>query len=161
MEPPRLPKVYLETTILSYLVARPSRDLVVAARQELTFDWWTRRRSEFELHCSELVIEEAELGNDEAARQRLALLEGVWVIQIDDEARALANSLLQAGCLPMTAKADALHIAIASVNAIEFLLTWNCRHIANAELRPNIERVCREQGYEPSLLCTPQELMGH
>ncbi len=160
MDPPRLPKVYLETTILGYLAARPSRDLVVAAHQELTFEWWTRRRSGFDLHCSELVIEEASLGDGDTSRRRLALLEGVRVLRIDDRAKELADRLLESGCLPHKARVDALHIAIAAVGSVDFLLTWNCRHIANVQSRSSIDCLCREQGHEPPLLCTPQELMG-
>jgi hypothetical protein len=90
----------------------------------------------------------------------LAVLEGVPQLEIRADAVELSRALLQRGPLPSKASADALHIAIAAVPGVEYLLTWNCKHIANAEMRPLIERGCRARGYEPPVLCTPEELMG-
>ena len=153
-------RVYLETSIISYLAARPSRDLITAARQQLTHEWWTRRRSAFEPCISELVAAEAAGGDPEAAGRRAELLRGLPLLNISEEATTLARNLLQAAGLPARAGADALHIALAACHGIDYLLTWNSTHIANAELRPRVERACRDCGYEPPVLCTPDELMG-
>lgn len=152
--------VYLETSIISYLVARPSRDLVTAARQELTREWWGRRRALFEVFVSEAVIAEARAGDAEAAARRLAILADLPLLDVTAEVTRLAGALAKALGLPRQAAADAVHIAAAAGHGIEFLLTWNSTHIANAELRPTIEEVCRNSGYVPPILCTPDELMG-
>jgi predicted nucleic acid-binding protein len=153
-------RVYLETSIISYLAARPSRDLVTAARQQLTYDWWMQRRSAFELCISELVVAEAAAGDPDAAERRTRLLRDLPLLNISEEATDLARNLVQVARLPPRAGADALHIALAAVHGIDYLLTWNSAHIANAELRPKLERACRDNGYEPPVLCTPDELMG-
>ena len=152
--------VYLETTIVSYLVARPNRDLVTTAHQQLTAEWWKERRSRFGLFASELVIREAAAGDQEAARRRLDALGGVPLLALNSDVLLLAKHLVEGGAVPAVAAADAAHIAVATVHGMEFLLTWNCRHIANAEMRERIERACRSRGYEPPVLCTPEELMG-
>jgi predicted nucleic acid-binding protein len=153
--------VYLETSILSYLAARPSRDLVSAARQQLTHDWWGRRRSQFSVYISELVIAELRAGDAAAADKRVQLVEGIDVLAITDEVTALARHLAREAGLPPKAGADALHIAIAAYHGVDYLLTWNSAHIANAELRPKVEALCRARGFEPPVLCTPDELMGN
>jgi len=154
-------RVYLETSIISYLAARPSRDLVTAARQQLTHEWWTRRRSAFEVCISELVVAEAAAGDpDDAAERRAQLIRDLPSLSISEEAIALARNLLQGAGIPARAAADALHISLAACHGINYLLTWNSTHIANAELRPKVERACRDNGYEPPVLCTPDELMG-
>lgn len=152
--------VYLETTVISYLAARPHRDLVTAAHQQVTHDWWTHRHNEFDLYVSELVIREASAGDPDAAARRLTFLEGIAPLAVSDAARSLAGRLIQAGVVPVRAAADALHVALAAVNGIDYLLTWNCQHIANARMRARIENTCRENGYEPPVLCTPEELLG-
>lgn len=152
------PKVYLETTIPSYLTAWPSRDLVKAAHQQITREWW-QNRTRFDLYISQLVLREASGGDAEAARLRLEALRGIPVLALSPAASALAQQLVQQGLLPENTVADALHIAIAVVNGMDYLLTWNCAHIANAALRHRIEAICRASGYEPPVLCTPEELM--
>lgn len=147
------PTVYVETTVPSYLTAWPSRDLVRAG------DWWARR-SEYELRVSSLVLLECGAGDPNAATQRLAALEGVPVLAQVPEAEALAEALLREVPLPARAAADALHIAVAAVNGFAYLVSWNCAHIANAALRPRIEAVCRQAGFEPPVICTPRELLG-
>ncbi len=151
-------KVYIETTIPSYLTAWPSRDLVKAAQQQITKEWW-QTRDRFDLLVSQLVIEESRGGDPQAARERLEALAGVPVLRITGDATALASRLVDGVPLPEKASADALHIAIAVVGGIDYLLTWNCRHIANAAMRHKIEAVCRTDGYEPPVICTPVELM--
>jgi len=152
--------VYLETTIASYLASRPSRDLVIAARQELTREWWEDRRSQYALYVSQVVIDEAGDGDPEAAIKRLGYLEGIELLETTDSAVALAEALLQEGAVPEKAADDALHIAIATVHEMDILLTWNCRHIANADTLGAIGKLIRKLGYEPPVICTPDELTG-
>ena len=153
-------RIYLETTIVSMLAARPSRDIVQLAHQRITSDWWSQRRTVFDLHVSELVIAEARQGDPDAAERRMALIANTPVLRITPEARALALRLVQAAALPANALADALHIAVATAHGMAYVLSWNCKHIANAEKRPHIEAVAREAGYVAPHLCTPEELMG-
>jgi len=153
------PTVYVETTVPSYLTAWPSRDVVRAGEQQVTRDWWARRFT-FELRVSSLVLLECGAGDADAASLRLAVLEGVPVLAQTVEAETLAETLLRDVPLPAKAAADALHIAVAAVNGVAYLLTWNCTHIANATLRPRIEALCRQSGYEPPVICTPRELLS-
>lgn len=152
--------VYLETSVISYLAARPSRDLITAARQELTRQWWARRRASFQIYVSEAVVAEASAGDRDAAARRLQILKGLPLLNVTPEVTRLAGALARALRLPRQAAADALHVATAACHGIEFLLTWNSTHIANAELRPTIERVTRRRGVVSPILCTPDELMG-
>jgi hypothetical protein len=153
------PKVYLETTIISYLTARPSRDIVMAANQETTRQWWNDCRDEFDLYISQLVFEEASAGDSDAARRRIEVVKAIVRLDITDQATSLGKSLVAGIPLPEKARADAVHIALAAVNGMNYLLTWNCSHIANAALRPRIEEVCRTMGCEPPVICTPLELL--
>ena len=153
-------KLYLETTIPSYLVGRPSRDLLVAAHQEITRECWESRRSQFELYVSELVLQEVRAGDTLLAGQRLELLRDIPILAVSSEILKLARDLITEGPIPRKAAGDAAHIAIATVYGCEYLLTWNCRHIANAELHRAIRRVVEQYGYEVPSLCTPEELMG-
>ncbi len=154
------PKVYLETTIVSYLTARPSRDLIIAAHQELTREWWENRRAEFELYASQLVLQEASAGDAEAAKSRLDILAPLPLLITNPAAVTLARSLTTKGPLPKKAGADALHIAIAATNGVDYLLTWNCKHIANAQMYTAVAAKCRAAGFEPPVICTPEELLG-
>jgi hypothetical protein len=153
------PRVYLETTIPSYLTAWLSRDLVMAARQQITREWWETRRQDFALFISQFVLDEAGLGDSDAAKRRLEMLTGVPLLDPSADVYTLADELMKRVPLPPKAAADALHIAIATINGMDYLLTWNCTHIANAALRASIELVCRENGYEPPVICTPEELL--
>lgn len=153
------PRLYVETSIVSYLAARPSGDLVTAARQQITRTWWERRRGDFDLFVSEFVTGEAALGDAEASAARLRALEDVPEIALSEEGRSLAESLISAGPLPAKAALDALHIAAAVTNGMDYLLTWNFKHLANATVRNQIERACRMRGYEPPIICTPEELL--
>ncbi len=154
------PKVHVETSVISYLTAWPSRDLIIAANQQLTQEWWKLKRQEFELYVSQMVIQEAERGDEEAAQERLQVLIDVPLLALSDDAMILAEKLISTQTLPQRAVEDALHIAVATVSGIDYLLTWNFKHIANATMRGRIEQVCREAGYEPPVICSPQELMG-
>ena len=150
--------VCVETTIVSYLAARPSHDIIVRAHQEVTRRWW-RQRATFELFASPLVVEEAGRGDSAMRSRRRRLLRNLPLLEITDDTRAVARRLLEGGPLPDQAEVDALHIGVAAVHGMEYLVTWNCRHIANARMRPQIEEVIRRSGYEPPILCTPEELL--
>jgi predicted nucleic acid-binding protein len=150
--------VYIETSVISYLTAQPSNDLRAMANQSATVDWWTTQRPNYSVFVSELVISEASKGHPEAAQRRLAAIANMPLLQISPEVRGLAQALIQHHALPLKAEADAYHVAITVVNGAEYLLTWNCTHIANAHTRPKIEATCRMLGYEPSVICTPLEL---
>lgn len=152
--------MYLETSVISYLTARPARDVVVLAHQQLTRDWWEQRRDLFELYTSEIVLAEAEKGDSDAARARVEILQSTQQLSANDETQRLVPALLRATGLPMKALADMAHVAIATVHGMQFLLTWNCKHIANAVVLRTVARICREHGYEPPVICTPEELMG-
>ena len=151
--------VYIETSIPSYLTARPSRDVRAAAWQQITHQWWDEGRRYYELFTSELVIAEASDGHPEAAARRLASLEGIAELLIDEEVQALAEALIAKGGLPSVAQADALHVAVAAVHRIDYLLTWNCRHIDNATRKPVIRAICVSEGYSYPEICTPMELL--
>ena len=154
------PKLYLESTIPSYYVARPSRDLIMAAQQQMTREWWMRRRKDFDIYVSQVVIDEVVAGDREMARQRRELLKPFGQLELSPEATSLAVALIRSGPLPRKATRDALHIAVSAVHEMQFLLTWNCRHIANAEMLRKIQSVCLERGFNCPVVCTPGELMG-
>jgi len=149
--------VYLETTIVSYLTGRRTRDLVTAAHQEITNEWW-EGRERFELFVSEAVLQEARGGDPTAADARRSALEGIAVLEVTSSATELARQLLDAAAVPPKAVVDAVHIAVAAVHGMDYLLTWNCTHIANAATRGRIERACRAAGFAPPVICTPEEL---
>ena len=151
-------KVYIETTIVSYLVASPSRDVIQSAHQQVTREWWARR-SRFDLFVSRPVLAEAGRGDVTAAARRLEKLTGIPQLSIGRGTGALANTLLRTGALPLKARIDAVHVAIAATNGMDYLLTWNLRHLANAAIRGKIEDACRRAGVRPPVICTPEELM--
>lgn len=153
-------RTYVETTVFSYLAARPSRDLVVAAHQQVTREWWDTRRRGFDLFISQVVVREAGAGDEEAKARRLELLQGLPLVAITDEAVQLAAALIGGALLPPKATDDALHLALATVHGMDFLLTWNCRHLANAELAFPIREELARRGYPPLVICTPEELLG-
>jgi len=151
---------YVETTVLGHLTSRMSRDLVTAGHQQLTQEWWEGHRQELDLYVSELVVQEAGAGDPIEAQKRLAALEGIPQLELTEACRRLAGELLAAHAIPREYAADALHVAVAAVHGMHYLLTWNCAHIANARRREAIEQVCREAGHEPPVICTPEELIG-
>jgi hypothetical protein len=152
------PKVYLETTVVSLLTARPTRDVIMLSMIEQTKKWWEAERDRFELFVSDIVIREAAAGDVVAARRRSEVLQRLAAVENDAESQALADVFLQNMALPAKATDDALHIAIAAVNQADYLLTWNCRHIANAAMRPKLEGLCLAEGYRCPIICTPPEL---
>ena len=150
--------VYIETTIIGYLTSWPRKDPLVAGQQTLTREWWDQERNDYDLVTSAVVRSEAAAGDATAAAERLAVIDKLRFLSITPESIALAQSLLSRLAIPPTEDRDAAHVGIAAAHGAHYLLTWNCRHLANATLRPKIELVCREQGYEPPIICTPQEL---
>lgn len=153
------PRVYVETSVVSYLTASPSRDIVIAGRQQVTREWWATAAGRFDLVISELVREEAAAGNRDAAQLRLAAISALPTVAVSAEVTRLAQALVDAGAVPMRAAQDAVHIAIAAVRQVPFLVTWNFRHIANAGARRQIEAVCGAGGIDPPVLCTPEQLV--
>ena len=153
------PTVYIETTVVSYLTAWPSRDIVRAGQQRSTRDWWDKHSAKFDLVTSELSIVEASAGDPTAAAERIKVLALLPVLPLTTDIRKIADQLLVDGAFPDTAKSDAVHIAIAASNAVTYLLTWNFRHLANATLRGRIQRSCERAGFPCPTICTPDELL--
>jgi predicted nucleic acid-binding protein len=150
--------IYVETSVVSYLAAERSRNLVTAAWQQVTWDFWELHRHRYDLYTSEIVVAEASAGEPRAAERRLKLLHGINELSVDDEAKALAAAILSDGVLPAKAELDALHIAVAVVNRLDFLLTWNCRHIDNPVTKPRVRATCARLGYATPEISTPLEL---
>jgi hypothetical protein len=141
------------------MAMRDSRDLRVAANQLSTREWWDVHRPNFDLFVSQFVIDECCQGDPKAAEERMFYLENISVLDANSEVEKLAEAISDVLQIPAKARIDAFHIAMASVHGIQFLLTWNCKHIANPEHRPKIERSCRDLGMEPPLICTPFDLL--
>ena len=152
--------VYIETSVVSYLTARATSNLLAAAWQTATAEWWDTHRSRFDLCTSALTVEEAGRGNQEAAARRLEALGGISMLPIMEAVAALSDAIISGRALPPSAQNDAIHIAVSAVHGIDYLLTWNFRHLANAETRPLIREVCEQKGYNSPEICTPSELMG-
>ncbi|MEO7839553.1 MAG: type II toxin-antitoxin system VapC family toxin [Anaerolineales bacterium] len=153
------PRVYLETTIISYFAARPSRDIITAAHQQITHEWWEGRRNNFDVFISQIVLQEVNEGDTGAVQRRMEMIDSIPEIEVNPEAVLLAQALVSGRIVPERAAADALHIAVATVQGMDYLLTWNLKHLANAVIRNAITDTCRQRGYEPPVICTPEELM--
>jgi hypothetical protein len=153
------PRLYLETTIPSYLTARTSRDLTKARHQHITLQWWNSWRTQFDIYVSEHVLTEAGDGDSDAARRRLDLIAPYVVLVPDVRSRKLAKLLMKNCGLPTRAEADAEHVAVAAVHSMNFLLTWNCAHLANEQFAPKIALICKAEGYICPTLCTPDQLI--
>lgn len=153
-------RVYIETTIPSYLTSRPSRYVITLGHQQITREWWERDRESFELYISQFVLDECADGDPVMAKDRLKLVQGLAVLEISDGAVELSKRLVDRGPLPAKADKDALHIAVAAANAMDYLLTWNMKHIANAFMKRAIDQKCRDAGFEPPVICTPEQLLG-
>lgn len=154
------PTVYLETTFVSLLTAWPSRVLVRAAHQQSTRDWWKRRRGDFNLFVSGLVLDEIKSGDAQAAHERMKAITDLPVLTITGPAIELTERILATKCIPAKAAMDAAHIAVAAVHQIHFLLTWNFKHINNAAISGQIETACTRAGFRCPVICTPDQLMG-
>lgn len=155
------PLVYIESSVISYLVSRPSRDVVIAGRQAISHDWWENHRHRFDLRISALIEEEISRGDSLAAQRRLQLIKDIPSLSISDEAVNLAKLLLSQGVVPKGSEEDALHISVASAQGVEYLLTWNFKHINNAEMKSGIFRVVESCGYACPQICSPEELGGN
>lgn len=153
-------RIYIESTIPSYIVARPARDLLQAARQQLTKDWWDLEREKHELFTSQVVLDEIGGGEVAMARLRLELIAPVKLLDLTEEAKSLTKRILDSGLLPPDADRDAAHIALATVHQMDILLSWNCRHIANAAIQVRLRRLAEQAGLALPVLCTPDELTG-
>ncbi len=154
-------RLYLETTIPSYLTSRPSRDLIIAGHQQVTRDWWEKRRDDFRCYLSQLVIDEASAGDPVAARERLKAIRDLPLLDITPGVAELASRILASGKIPRKAATDAAHIAVAAVHGMDFLVTWNCVHIANAANTRALARVfAARMGVNARSSVTPEELMG-
>ena len=152
--------VYLETTFISYFASRPSRDLLVAAHQQITYDWWTNRRKNFQCYVSQIVIDEVSAGDPEESQKRVEIIDIFPVLEVTGEAELLAKAILGSGAIPSRAVRDAAHVAVAAVHDVDYLLTWNCTHLANAQVIRKISVVCNREGFNMPTICTPEELMG-
>ena len=151
--------IYLETTIISYLAARPANDPISLMRQTITRDWWQLRRSDFEPIISDIVLQEIQRGDADAALRRLEMVKDIPALPVTEESVRLSELLVTDGPIPAGYPEDVLHIALCAVNSIEFLLTWNCTHIANAAIRYELEVHIDRMGYDCPIICTPEELM--
>ena len=153
-------RIYIETTIPSYLTARPSRDIIQAARQQLTREWWDSERHSADLCISQIVLDEAAAGDADAAQRRMTVIADLPLLDLTLEVDELAERIMTSGLLPEGASRDAVHIAVACVHHVDFLLIWNCRHIANATILRDLQHIIVDAGYEMPVICTPEELIG-
>jgi hypothetical protein len=152
--------VYIETSIVSYLTAWRSRDIIRSAQQQITREWWDVHRSSFRLYASQIVRLEAAAGDAKAAEDRMKVLSRLPLLEITETSLVIARALLKAAALPAVARRDAEHVGVAASNGMDYLLTWNCRHLANVAQRDKIEEVCAEFDYRAPKICTPEELFG-
>jgi hypothetical protein len=155
-----MPQVYIETSIVSYLRQRPSGQVIAAARQLLTQRWWDHGRMNYQLVTSQYVLDEAALGDPSLAADRLRALANIPLLDLPADVPQLASEILGRAILPSHALVDALHIAVTSFHEVEYLLTWNCKHIANAQMLPKIRDLLQELGYPVPIICTPEEMIG-
>ncbi len=153
------PSVYLETSFISYLTGPLSQSMLVATHQHITREWWKTHRLAFELFISSAVIEEVSQGNATQSARRLAALSGLSTLEPNNEVTELAKAFVQTQLVPSKVADDAYHIAMATVHQMNYLLTWNCKHIANAQLQPKLRQISLQRGYELPVLCTPYELL--
>jgi hypothetical protein len=156
-----MPSIYIETSIVSFLTARSSTNVLSSSRQWLTQKWWDESRLEYDLVTSQFVLDEASQGDQAQVAQRLAILHDLPLLEITPEVFQVADALLMSNILPSKARLDALHISIAAFHEVEYLLTWNCKHIANASILPLLYRKLVAFGLSPPLVCTVEEMMGY
>jgi predicted nucleic acid-binding protein len=152
--------VYIETSILGYLTARSTNNLILAANIEVTKEWWKFHRRVFTLYISQVVLDEVARGDTEIAVQRLEMLDGVPLVELNQAVLNLSAQFLAQSNLPAKASDDAVHIAAATVHGLDYLLTWNCKHIANAQIQRKLAEISLDFGYQLPIICTPYELLG-
>lgn len=155
-----MPTLYVETSIVSYLRGRPSGQVIAAARQLLTQRWWAAERLNYELVTSQYVLDEAADGDSSLAHQRLEALTGIPILPVEDAILDIAEAILEKAILPRSAAVDALHIAMVAHHNVNYLLTWNCTHIANARILPKVFDVLDRAGLARPIICTPEELLS-
>jgi len=155
------PLVYIESSVISYLAAKPGRDIVIAARQAVTHNWWTNKREEFDLCISALVEEEISKGDPEAAKRRLAYVAGINKLTVSALSTEIAEHLITDHAIPIGSEEDAIHIGIAASHGVQYLNTWNYKHINNVHTKLKIEKLIEQQGLFCSIICTPEELGGY
>ena len=153
------PSVYIETTIVSYLTAKPSRDLVLAAHQQITTEWWTDVRPQVNCYVSAFLIDEASRGNAVYAQKRLDEIVDFTVLEVNEEIEDLARQYFEALQIPEKAKIDAFHLAVAAWHKMDYLLSWNCKHIASARVQKMMQKINAKLGIYTPVVCTPEELM--
>jgi predicted nucleic acid-binding protein len=153
------PTAYIETTVIGHLVGRMLADPIVAGRQTVTRQWWPTALAKYRLFVSKVVADECAAGNPDAAKDRLEVLDSLEFIATSPPVDELARKLIEGFAVPRTEPRDAVHISLAATNGLEYLVSWNFKHIVNPTTRLAIERVCREAGFEPPIICTPDELM--
>lgn len=151
--------IYIETSVVSYYTSNPSRDLIVLAHQQITLEWWPKAVRRFDVYISEVVVEEAKLGNRESAKRRLEELESFLHLELTDEVERIAQVYMKRLNIPERALRDAAHLAIASVHNIDYLITWNCTHLANGEIIKKLLKINEKLGVQTPIICTPEELM--
>ena len=151
--------IYVETSIIGYLTARTSNNLILMAHMEATKKWWNTRRNYFELYISQTVLDESARGDVEIAKQRLEILNEFPLLEVNEIVEDLAAQFLSKSSLPPKAADDAIHIATATVYGLDYLLTWNCKHIANAQIQKKLLQISFNAGYELPTICTPYELI--
>lgn len=152
--------VYIETSCVGYLTVRPSNNLIVMANMEITRKWWEERRENFSLYISQVVWDEASQGDSEMVKKRLEIIQDIPLLNITETARELGIQFLTRSNLPAKASDDAIHIAVATVHQLDYMLTWNCKHIANAQIQRKLAEICSDFGYQLPVVCTPYELMA-
>lgn len=156
-----LPLLYVETTVISYYASRPSRDVVVAGHQAVTSQWWEQDLPKFQPHVSQVVLDEIGAGDLEAASRRLAIVGGMSILELTDDVESLAADYFSKVNLPESARADALHLALATSHRMDYLVTWNCRHIASARVRKTVREINEKYGLMTPIICTPEELLEY
>lgn len=154
------PKIYIETSVISYLVARPSKDLIVAAHQQITYDWWHDELPKMAPHVSEFVYYEAARGDNNLAQRRLNLIKDFEFIEKNTITEDLADEYLQETKLPEKCRLDCLHMAIASIYGMKYMASWNCKHIVNGVITDKISEVNNSYGISTPNIRTPEELYG-
>jgi len=153
------PTVYIETSVISYLTAKPSRDLIIAAHQQITSEWWETALPHYDAFISPIVLEEISRGDAKAVKSRLEKVSAFPVLEVLPEVRTLADVYFSAFEIPEKARADAYHLAVASWHGMDFLVSWNCTHIVNGRIKMLIEEINAKQGIRTPIICTPEELM--
>jgi len=153
--------IYIETSILGYLTARLTRNLILVANIEITKEWWESRRNAFKLYISQVVLDEVARGDVEIAAQRMEILNGLQLVELNQAVQNLSAQFLKRSNLPQKASDDAVHIAAATVHGLDYLLTWNCKHIANAQIQRKLAEISLDFGYQLPIICTPYELLGN